>query len=185
MEDAMPTVKRWFHGHEGRWLVVLDSADTIDNDRDKSYIDLGYFMPDTRGVHLVITRRSSTAKEITTLDAVEVIDIEPPEAVELFQRYAKMKEKGQDIVTGVTQIVKELGYLALTPTLVGLYVSETPRLSSDIGRYLPEYRQRRKELLRLRAYAEYRKILGEKHPTTVVCSRYYFSMLKKRKAAKI
>ena len=71
VEDAVPAVKRWFHGCEGRWLVILDSADTIDNDRDKSYIDLAYFMPDTPGVHVVITSRSSTAKKITMLDAVE------------------------------------------------------------------------------------------------------------------
>ena len=58
VEDALPAVKRWFHGREGRWLVILDSADTIDNDRDKSYIDLGYFMPDTPGVQVVITSRS-------------------------------------------------------------------------------------------------------------------------------
>ena len=64
--------------------MILDSADTIDNDRDKSYIDLGYFMPDTPGVYIIITSRSSTAKEMTTLDAVEVIDIKLPEAVELF-----------------------------------------------------------------------------------------------------
>lgn len=84
VEDAVPAVKRWFHGHEGRWLVILDSADTIDNDREKSYIDLGYFMPDTPGVHVLITSRSSTAKEITMLDAVEVVDMEPLEAIELF-----------------------------------------------------------------------------------------------------
>ena len=84
VEDAVPTVKRWFHGREGRWLVILDSADTIDNDREKSYIDLGYFMPDTPGMHVVITSRSSTAKEITMLDAVEVVDMEPLEAIELF-----------------------------------------------------------------------------------------------------
>ncbi|KAK3176512.1 hypothetical protein OEA41_007835 [Lepraria neglecta] len=151
VEDAVPAVKRWFHGREGRWLVVLDSADTIDNDRDKSYIDLEYFLPDAPGVHIVITSRSSIAKEMTALEAVEVADMEPPEAVELFQRYAKIKEKGQDIATEVAQIVKELGYLALAITLAGSYVSVTPRLSSDIRRYLPEYRQRRKELLRQRA----------------------------------
>ena len=61
--------------------MVLDSADTIDNDRDKTYIDLRYFMPDAPGVHVVITPRSSTAKEITMLDAVEVTDMEPLEAV--------------------------------------------------------------------------------------------------------
>ena len=54
-------------------------------------------------------------------------------------------------MTEVAQIVKELGHLALAITLAGSYVSETPRLSSDIGRYLPEYRERRKELLRPRA----------------------------------
>ena len=150
VEDAVPAVKRWFYGREGRWLVVLDSADTIDNDRDKSYIDLEYFMPDAPGLHVVITSRSSTAKEMTTLDAVEVAEMEPSEATELFQKYAKIKDKGQDIATEVAQIVNELGYLALAITLAGSYISVTPRLSSDIRKYLPEYRQRRKELLRQR-----------------------------------
>ena len=151
VEDAVPAVKCWFHGREGRWLVVLDSADTIDNDRHRCYIDLEYFLPDAPGVHVVITSRSSTAKEMTTLEAVKVADMEPPEAVELFQRCAKIEEKSQDIATEVAQIVKELGYLALAITLAGSYVSVTPRLSSDIRRYLPEYQQRRKELLRWRA----------------------------------
>ena len=128
--------------------MVLDSADTIDDDQQKSYIDLDYFIPDAPGVHVVITSRSSTAKEMTTLDAVEVADMEPPEAVELFQRYAKIRERGQDITTEVAQIVNELGYLALAITLAGSYVSVTGRLSSDIRQYLLEYRERRKELLR-------------------------------------
>ena len=80
VEDAVAAVKRWFHGRERRWLVVMDSADTIDDDQQKSYIDLDYFMPDAPGVHVVITSRSSTAKEMTTLDAVEVAEMEPLEA---------------------------------------------------------------------------------------------------------
>ena len=44
----------------------------------------------------------------------------------------------------------ELGHLALAITLAGSYVSVTPRLSSDFRRYLPKYRQRRKELLQRR-----------------------------------
>ena len=55
--------------------------DTIDNDLDKTYIDLRYFMPDAPRVHVVITSRSSTAKEITMLDAVEVADMEPLEGM--------------------------------------------------------------------------------------------------------
>ena len=146
----MPAVKRWFHNRKGRWLVVLDSADTIENDKDKSYIDLGYFMPDAPGVHVIITSRSATAKEITQLEAVEVAEMEPMEATELFQRSARIAEVGPDVTREINAIVNELGHLALAITLAGSYVSVTPRLSSDIQRYLPEYRQRRKELLRRR-----------------------------------
>ena len=39
---------------------------------------------DAPGVHIIITLRSSTAKEMTALEAVEVADMELPEAVELF-----------------------------------------------------------------------------------------------------
>ena len=97
VEDAVPAVKRWFHGREGRWLVILDSADTIDDDQQKPYIDLDYFIPDAPEVHIIITSRSSTAKEITTLDAVEVVEMESPEARELFRRYAKLTEEGLDV----------------------------------------------------------------------------------------
>ena len=131
--------------------MVLDSTDTIDNDRDKSYIDLEYFLPDAPGVYIIITLRSSTARGTTALDTVEVAEMEPPEAIELFQRYAKIKDKGQDIATEAAQIVKELGYLALAITLAGLYISVIARLLSDIRRYLPKYQLRRKELLRQRA----------------------------------
>jgi len=151
VDDAVPAVKRWFHDCEGRWLVVLDSADAIDNDRDKAYIDLGYFMPDAPGVHVIITSRSSTAREMTALDAVEVAEMETSEATELFLRYAKLTEERPDVTKEVDEIVGELGYLALAITLAGSYVSVTARLSSDIRMYLPQYRQRRKELLRRRA----------------------------------
>lgn len=40
VEDAVSAVKRWFHVCEGRWLVILNSADTIDDNQQKSYIDL-------------------------------------------------------------------------------------------------------------------------------------------------
>lgn len=108
-------------------VLILDSADTIEDDQRKPYIDLDYFIPDAPGVHVIITSRSSIAKEMTTL---EVADMKPPEAVELFQRYAKTREKGQDIATEVAQTVKELRFLALAITLVDSYVSETARLSS-------------------------------------------------------
>ena len=147
VEDAVPAVKRWFQGREGRWLVVLDSADTIDNDRDRRYIDLSYFMPDAPGLHVVITSRSSTVKEMTALDAVEVAEMESSEATELFKRSAKMTQVGSASSREIERIVEELGHLALAISLAGSYVSATPRLRSNIKKYLPEYRERRKALL--------------------------------------
>ncbi|KAL9628998.1 MAG: hypothetical protein Q9164_007065, partial [Protoblastenia rupestris] len=119
----------------------------IDDEQDTSYIDLDYFLPDAPGMHVVITSRSSTAREITALEAVAVGEMEPFEATELFQRAAKMKEVKLEVKEEIERIGEELGYLALAITLAGSYVSMTPRLQSDIKRYLPEYRQRRKELL--------------------------------------
>jgi hypothetical protein len=65
IEDAVPAVKGSFHGREGVWLVVLDSADAIDHDQDDSYIDLQFFVPDAPRVDVVITSRSVNAKDMT------------------------------------------------------------------------------------------------------------------------
>ncbi|KAL9607188.1 MAG: hypothetical protein Q9167_007873, partial [Letrouitia subvulpina] len=150
VEDAVPAVKRWFNSREGRSLVVLDSADTIDNDQDNSYINLNYFLPDAPRLHIIITSRSSTAQELTWLEAVQVGEMKTFEATELFKRSAKLIGINPDEEREIRRIVEELGYLALAITLAGSYVSVTPRLSSDIGKYLPEYRQRRKELFQRR-----------------------------------
>ena len=55
-----------------------------EDDQQKSYIDLDYFISDAPGVYIIITSRSSTAKDIITLDAVEVAEIESLEVRELF-----------------------------------------------------------------------------------------------------
>ena len=77
-------------------VLILDSADTIEDDQQISYIDLDYYIPDAPGAHVIITSRSSIAKEMTTLEAVEVADMKPPEAVELFQRYAGKGPRQRD-----------------------------------------------------------------------------------------
>lgn len=57
-------------------------------------------------MHIIITSRSSTAKEITTLKAVEVADIKPSEAAKLFQRCPKIQDQGLDVEMEVGRIVK-------------------------------------------------------------------------------
>ena len=62
-------------------------------------------------------------------------------------------------------IVQELGYLVLAITLAGSFIVATPRLRSDIRLYLREYRERRKQLLGMKA----KKLIhryGESVPST-------------------
>jgi tetratricopeptide (TPR) repeat protein len=151
LEDAVPAVKNWFHQQRGRSLVVLDSADTIDNEDDISYVDLEYFLPDASSVDNIITTRSSRAQEMSILETVEVAEMEADEATALFRKCARLNHELKDAAEEILKIVKELGYLALAVTLAGSYVATRPRLSSDLRQYLPEYRERRKQLLDLRA----------------------------------
>ena len=151
VEEAVPMVKSWFYGQSGRFLVIFDSADTIDDADEISYIDLNYFIPNAPCVDVVITTRSSQAQEMTSLEAVEVADMKPAEAVELFRNSTKLTQTRLDVEKEIMLIVQELGYLALAITLAGSYVAATPRLRSDIRLYLPEYRERRKQLLGMKA----------------------------------
>ncbi|RDW70414.1 hypothetical protein BP5796_08811 [Coleophoma crateriformis] len=140
---AIARVKSWFDGRDGRWLFVLDSADTIDHDNEDSYIDLRNYIPTASSVDVIITTRSSEARAITKLRPVEVAELEIAEAVELLRNSNLMHAPEQVLV----DIVKELGYLALAISLAGAYISATPRLKNNIHGYLPEYHERRKILL--------------------------------------
>ncbi|RKK81716.1 hypothetical protein BFJ68_g17605 [Fusarium oxysporum] len=146
IEDAVVAVKNWFHGRTGRWLLVFDGADTIDDEKDESFVDLNNLMPSSPSVHIIVTTRSRIAKDLTPLN-LEVAEMEPPEASELFYKSSKVKDHSTQVEEEVKSIVYELGHLALAITLAGTYVQNTPRLPLDLTQYLPEYRQRRCELL--------------------------------------
>ena len=151
LDDAIPAIKNWFNRQTGRSLLVVDSADSIDDPEDPSYIDLNYYSPDSPQVDMVITTRSSQAQAISSLEAVEVGELTETEAYKLFCSYVKTNT--QDIRTEqeIVKIVEELGYLALAITLAGSHVAVTPRLRSNIMLYLPEYHKHRKRLLSRKA----------------------------------
>jgi tetratricopeptide (TPR) repeat protein len=151
LEDALPSIKRWFQRQKERCLFVIDSADSIDNVEDPSYVDLNYYFPDAPRVDMIITTRSSQAHTTSPSGAVEVGKMAAAEAVELFRKCAKPLETSQDIEGEILTIVKELGYLALAIMLAGSYVGATPRLSSNVRLYLPEYHEHRKRLLSRKA----------------------------------
>jgi tetratricopeptide (TPR) repeat protein len=143
VDHAVRAVKQWFNGRDGKYLLVFDSADDIDNDKDDSYIDLLSYLPDAASVNIIITTRSGTAQHMTVLQSVHVEELERSEAFDLFRRCSKVVGRDEDVL----DIVKELGNFALAITLARAYVAATPRLRSNLAQYLPEYRQRRRELL--------------------------------------
>lgn len=87
-ENAVVGVKSWFSGQQGPWLMVFDGADTIENKQSSEYIDIKRFIPDVTSLHVIITSRSSTAKDMTPLNGVQVGEMEETQAVELFYRYS-------------------------------------------------------------------------------------------------
>ena len=151
LDDAVFAVKEWFNRQERRSLLVIDSADSIENPEDASYIDLGFFTPDAPLVDTVITTRSSQAQMITSLEAVEVGGLTEAEACTLFRNYAKTLARDTQVEKEIVKIVTELGLLALAITLAGSHVAVTPRLKSNIALYLPEYNKNRKLLLSRKA----------------------------------
>ncbi|KAI9857163.1 MAG: Kinesin light chain 3 [Vezdaea acicularis] len=147
VEDIILAVKSWFHRKDGRWLFIFDSADAISEEEDEHSFDIMQYLLDAPKVQTIITTRSSIAKDIPMAVSIEVGRMELSEASELFMKSAKLKDLSQESEVEVKAIVKELGCLALAVNLAGYYVSQTPRIASDLGQYLIEYCQRRKELL--------------------------------------
>src|ERR1700722_18329799 len=86
-------------------LAIFDSADTIDNADDASYIDLNYFLPDAPCVDATITTRSSRAQEMAALEAVKVGDMNPVEAAELLRISAKLGQTRLEVEKEIVLIV--------------------------------------------------------------------------------
>ncbi|KAI9770550.1 MAG: hypothetical protein M1840_003140 [Geoglossum simile] len=142
IDDAVVAFKSWFSSRVDRCLVVFDRADEED---DGDFFDLPHYMPESPAVHIIITTRSRTAKDITMLE-VNVREMDEQQAVDLFYKSSRLVKRDNETEKEVERIVKELGCLALAVNLAGTYVSRTPRLHSDIKGYLPEYGRRRQEL---------------------------------------
>lgn len=129
----------------------MDGADAIDQSEEAaSYIDLQYYLPDAPNLDVIITTRSSRAQFISSHDSVEVVRMSEAEAKLLFLRNANLStECGETTDEEVSNIVKELGCLALAVALAGSYVTET---KIEVQLYLPRYRADRSRLLALKPH---------------------------------
>jgi tetratricopeptide (TPR) repeat protein len=149
IEDIALRVKNSFPRGGRKWLLVFDSADSIDDPNDPNFLDINNFIPSSPSVHVLITTRYRTAAKITPLKPVEVYEMKEGEALDLFWKSSGLIEADMPSKhrKAAKSIVKELGYLALAISLAGTYISVTDRISSNLDQYLLEYREKRQTLL--------------------------------------
>ncbi|RKK30690.1 hypothetical protein BFJ66_g16191 [Fusarium oxysporum f. sp. cepae] len=145
-EDVKREVLGWFARASGKYLVIFDGADSL-HQTDKDFVDLSQYCPGSPNTHVIITSRSSIAKSMSTFEGVSVEELEESQSVELFLACAEIQPAREGVLAETKLIVHELGYLALAVSMAGKYVSQTPRLSSNLSAYLDEFRNRRRDLL--------------------------------------
>ncbi|SPJ73908.1 related to kinesin light chain [Fusarium torulosum] len=145
-EDVKREVLSWFARVSGKYLVIFDGADSL-HQTDKGFVALSEYCPGSSNIHIIITSRTSIAKYMSTFEGVSVGELEESQSVELFLNCAEIQPVRENVMAEAKLIVHELGYLALAISMAGKYVSQTPRLSSNLSVYLDEFRNRRRDLL--------------------------------------
>ena len=86
ISTCVSEVRQWCQRKTGRYLFVLDSADSIEDADSDDYIDLQNYLVDTASADVVITTRVQSARDMTELEAVQVADLTPDEARDIFIR---------------------------------------------------------------------------------------------------
>jgi len=147
VDACIQEVKQWCHRSSSRLLFVLDSADDVDTPEDPGFIDLTKVIPDAACVDVIVTTRCQSVKDMASIEAVQVAELDLAEARQLFVRRANLRKTTKEIDAEIDEVVEELGRLALAVTLAGAYVAATPRLKPHPDKYLVEYRKRQKALL--------------------------------------
>ncbi|KAB5515652.1 hypothetical protein GE09DRAFT_1045767 [Coniochaeta sp. 2T2.1] len=145
-EEVRQDVLAWFARRTGKWLFVFDGADHLDK-RDEKFTDFLRYIPQSPGVHVVFTSRSTGAKKLSTFGGVRVAELEEDQAVTLFLKHVAVPRTRGRTEEEARAIVEELGRLALAVTIAASYVADTPRLKQNLTQYLEEFRRRRRQLL--------------------------------------
>ncbi|CEJ93674.1 hypothetical protein VHEMI09249 [[Torrubiella] hemipterigena] len=149
-DEIILAVHSWFNRRPGKWLFVFDGADELDDMDDVHFVDIDLYIPGSARAHVIVTSRSTIARDLSTFEGVEVCELEDMQARELFYKCSGLDGLASKWAEEIGRIVRELGYLALAITLAGSYVSHKPRLTSHLYEYLDEYRKQRKRVLEMK-----------------------------------
>lgn len=135
--QAAREVLFWLQMQEG-WLLIVDNLDVV------SVAD-GLLPKIQKGGHTLIITRNPNAINIPA-DGVQIPPLGQSDAVDLLRIKSGMTEAEMpDFTTVATNIVHELGYLALAISYAGAYIRSSPTLK--IIDFLPIYHEFRKKFL--------------------------------------
>ncbi|KAH7304608.1 hypothetical protein B0I35DRAFT_401104 [Stachybotrys elegans] len=136
-EDVKLLVLGWFARASGKYLLIFDGADSLDQS-DKSFVALSEYIPGSPNVHIIITSRSSIAKSLSTFEGVYVGELTESESVELFLDCAEIDPRRENVSNEAKLIVNELGYLALAIGMAGNVMTVWETSYSAVYEHLPE-----------------------------------------------
>ena len=76
---------------------------------------------------------------MTQLEAIQVAELTPDEARDIFIRGTNLQNPGPEIHSEIDAVTVELGHFALAVSLADTYVASTHRLKAHPADYLIEY----------------------------------------------
>jgi len=143
-EQRIQKVVAWLRGHEdGKWLLILDNADTPKLARD---FLRNYFLLDHKG-HLLITSRNEHIRETFHIAPLPLNTLPPDKATDfLWARTKKDRAKAPPTEREAAErLAKTLYYYPLALEQAGAYIDHVAG-GRTFTKYLAEYQDRDKRL---------------------------------------
>jgi tetratricopeptide (TPR) repeat protein len=129
-EDVKEDVKAYLSGPQaGKWLLIVDNAD------DMHVVEnlLPYLPYSAAGSVIFTTRTTAVAQQLVGSNTIELVKLQPDEAIQLLTHALNRKEFLQE-TSVVTDFFEELGYVPLAITQAAAYLNINTNLS--IAEYL-------------------------------------------------
>ncbi|PMB65185.1 Regulatory protein AfsR [Beauveria bassiana] len=128
----------------GKWLFIIDNADDgrlISGSMENPGLE-EFFPASENGILLMTTRSGHVAEEFAGADVIEVEQMNPKEATELFRKHLTRKKELQDEVL-VAKLLSYLSFLPLAITQAASYLNQT---KAPLTRYLTLLQDAEKDL---------------------------------------
>jgi hypothetical protein len=131
-KEVKEVVKAYLSGTQaGKWLLIIDNAD----DMRVVKVLLLYLPHSAAGSVVFTTRTTAVAQQLVGSNTIELVKLQPDEAIQLLTHALKHKEVLQE-TSAVTDFFEELDYLPLAITQAAAYININTNTNMSIAEYL-------------------------------------------------